>query len=343
MIGNWIRESTATTGTGTLTLSAVSGYERFSDVFATPGTQVFYVIQDGNNREIGLGSIGSGHTLSRDTIIETYDTGTRTLNPGTGLNLSGSAVVYNDIPATYLGVQRRSADALAANPQDKVFNKQGDMRYLAGAGVSIDSFSGIDHAGQVRIVLWAGINTLVHNTKLQIPGSANLTTASGDVTCFMSLDTTNVQVLWHTRYDGQPIARPLLLTGGTLTGGIGMAGHTIADLGVLTFNQEYDKGNSGTGATIDFAQGNAQKITLNNDTTLTLANAPGTGWYQLKVVQDATGGRSVTWAGTNYSASRTYGQSTDIAVYGAAGGETIVKFYWDGAKWYQEAHYVGHA
>lgn len=93
---DWVKQQTATTGTGTITLgSAVSGFIRFQDdTRLSDGSQVYYTIEDGTSRERGIGTYTAlGTTLSRDVIHATLVSGTYTENPGSGLNLSGSAVV----------------------------------------------------------------------------------------------------------------------------------------------------------------------------------------------------------------------------------------------------------
>jgi trimeric autotransporter adhesin len=97
---NRAKVSTATTGTGTITLgTAESGYQSFADAGVVDTDVVRYVIEDGNNWEIGTGTYtASGTTLSR-TVSESS-------NADAALNLTGSAVVYvsaaaEDIPAAY--------------------------------------------------------------------------------------------------------------------------------------------------------------------------------------------------------------------------------------------------
>lgn len=93
MIAAGIKETTATTGTGTVTLSSVTGFARFADVFPT-GVPVHYGISDGNNWEWGIGTVGASNTLSRDSVVATLSSGTYDNTSPTALTLSGSATVF---------------------------------------------------------------------------------------------------------------------------------------------------------------------------------------------------------------------------------------------------------
>lgn len=97
---NRAKMTTATTGTGTVTLGAASsGYQSFADAGVANGDTVRYVIEDGTAWEIGRGVYtASGTTLTR-VVLESS-------NSDSAINLSGAAVVFvtavaQDLPHAY--------------------------------------------------------------------------------------------------------------------------------------------------------------------------------------------------------------------------------------------------
>jgi hypothetical protein len=85
---NLARMTSATTGTGTLTLgAAVSGYLSFSAAGIADQDVVFYGIADGGNCECGYGTYtASGTTLTRNPV--------KSSNSNAAINCSGSQQVY---------------------------------------------------------------------------------------------------------------------------------------------------------------------------------------------------------------------------------------------------------
>ena len=70
-----VRETSTTTGTGTITLAgAVSGFQSFSNIGNANTT--YYTIAGGTEWEVGLGTYTSATTtLSRDTVLESSNGG----------------------------------------------------------------------------------------------------------------------------------------------------------------------------------------------------------------------------------------------------------------------------
>lgn len=70
-----VKETTTTTGTGTITLAgAVTGFQAFSVI--GDGNETYYTIAGGAEFEVGIGTYtSSGTTLSRSTVLESSNSG----------------------------------------------------------------------------------------------------------------------------------------------------------------------------------------------------------------------------------------------------------------------------
>lgn len=93
-----VKETTSTTGTGTVTLAGASaGFQSFAAI--GDGNTTYYAITSGNDYEVGLGTYtASGTTLSRATILESS-------NSGSAITLSGTSDVFCTYPAEKAVVQ----------------------------------------------------------------------------------------------------------------------------------------------------------------------------------------------------------------------------------------------
>jgi hypothetical protein len=107
-LANRVKMTTATIGTGTITLgSAVSGYQSFADGGVSDADVVHYVIEDGTAWEIGTGTYtSSGTTLSR-SVEESS-------NSDNALNLTGSAEVYITATKSYLDQETARSRKIAS-------------------------------------------------------------------------------------------------------------------------------------------------------------------------------------------------------------------------------------
>jgi len=111
VIADRVRETSTTTGTGTLTLDgAVSGFQTFSTAIGNTNT-CYYTIVNGSEYEIGLGTVAAG-TLARTTVL-------RSSNAGSAVNFSAGS---KDVFATY--------------PADKAVFRDASGEIVNGGGAS---------------------------------------------------------------------------------------------------------------------------------------------------------------------------------------------------------------
>lgn len=105
-----VKETTTTTGTGTVSLLGTStGFRTFVAGVGT-GNQCYYTIEDGTNWEQGIGTVTSGSpsTLSRTTIISSS-------NGGAAVNWgAGTRNVFCDFPESGLALTANNLSDLAS-------------------------------------------------------------------------------------------------------------------------------------------------------------------------------------------------------------------------------------
>lgn len=128
MLKDFVVEQSSTPGDSvTISLSgAITGRVAFSDVFAN-GAEVFYVIEDGSEWEVGEGSLNHGtpDTLDRDTVLANSSGTTDRID------FVGAVYVYNSIPA---------ARAVNLNDFNPTFGTR-EMDYTIPGGVMRQSGS----------------------------------------------------------------------------------------------------------------------------------------------------------------------------------------------------------
>ena len=96
---------------------------------------------------------------------------------------------------------------------------------------------------------------------------------------------------------------------------------------------ETDHGNSGAGTkNIDWSAGNKHKVTLTGNPTFTFTSPGGACDLTLKLVQDATGSRTVTWP-----ASAKWPDGTAPVLSTGANAIDIVNLSFDGTDYLGEA------
>jgi len=98
---------------------------------------------------------------------------------------------------------------------------------------------------------------------------------------------------------------------------------------VNPFSTEVADGNSGSAFTVAWPTGSKHTLTLTANATLTFTAPVGGCNLLLRLVQDATGTRTVTWPATvKWAGAAAPTLST------AANAVDIIAFYWNGTNYY---------
>lgn len=97
-----------------------------------------------------------------------------------------------------------------------------------------------------------------------------------------------------------------------------------------TFEGEYDNGDSGTEITIDWRNGNRQRLRLTDDCTINFIAPLGIGNLILKVIQDGAGHKEVT----NWDIYVRWAEGTKPKMAAGGAARHLVSFYYDGEIYY---------
>lgn len=134
-----VKESSATTGTGTFTLGgAVSGFETFAAGIGGDNTTYYCIFETGtNNFEVGFGTLnGSASTLARTNIISSS-------NSDAAVNFAGATEVFCTVPGAKIGLPNPEEYGSSSAPKIitvKVGTKTSNHPYPAGGSSSSNAY-----------------------------------------------------------------------------------------------------------------------------------------------------------------------------------------------------------
>jgi hypothetical protein len=316
-----IKESTNTTGTGTLTLTgATAGFQTFAAVGDASTT--YYAILNGNNWEVGLGTYtASGTTLSRDTVLSSS-------NAGAALNLSGGSDVFCTYPsekAVFLnssdvieGTNIVVAGNIAANAvtTDKIINDAVTADKLADSinaeiAANTAKVTNATHTGDVTGATVLTIeDNAVNATKLNVTGD-------GTNTQFLQSDGDG-SFTWNVPTD----------TTYTASTGLGLIGTAFSlDLANDQTWTGSQRGYITVDADLSFDQNAGNNFSCTPTATGTLTFSNHTAGQSGYVLLDNSGGHAITAAGT------TKINATDLATISTA-GVYLVSYFDNGTNAY---------
>jgi hypothetical protein len=188
---NRAKMTTATTGTGTITLGSASpGFQTFVAAGALNGDILRYVIEDGTAWEIGNGTYTTAGTTLTRTLVES--------STGSLLNLSGSATVYS--ASTKEDFETLDFPALAAEPSVPPTGR-GLLYAREIAGRVVPKWigpSGVDyplqpHIGLNNAAVWRGGNGTTQTTFAAVVGAMSYSATVAGSATIPALDSTSLR------------------------------------------------------------------------------------------------------------------------------------------------------
>jgi hypothetical protein len=198
VISDRVKETTTTTGTGTLTLGgAVTGFETFT-ANLSDGDTTYYACTDNTDFEVGLGTFtASGTTLARTTILASSNSGSA-VNWGAGTRtvfctLPAAKTVFLDASnvtnisnlklasgATVTAIL--DEDGLSSNSDTSLATQQSIKAYVDAQVTAQDlDFQG-DTGGALSIDLDSETLDIAGGTGIDTSGSSNTLTVAIDST-----------------------------------------------------------------------------------------------------------------------------------------------------------------
>lgn len=362
VLADRVQETTATTGTGTLTLGgAVSGYQSFAVV--GNGNTCYYTIVNGSAWEVGIGTYSTtGPTLARTTVLSNSNGNTTAITlvgassvfltypaeKSVNLNADGVLEVGSPINYSDTDIIATFASTVAGYNQMILQNKSSATNASANFNVSNDTAT--DTTGFAEL----GINSSTFSNgagAFNIPGAAYLASASTD----LSIGTYGAYNIHFATNSSTTDSMTIFNDGGISLGGypnpgignisankfvpgyseVTSAGGTTVFTAasnyyqrlVGTANQTFqlpDATTLVTGTTFVFDNDSTGTLTIKDGATTTIDSIPSTGVDYIYLISNST--VAGTWVAYSFNPSN-YDFTSGSANFG---GATISNAIWNG-------------
>lgn len=315
------------------------GVEAGSGIFNAGASAVGFSV--GSSEQMRLTSTGLGIGTSSPTAKLTVDT-SGTSGYWERFYNSGTELAYFYFDATTLQLSSKSATRSLTFLTNDTERMRLDSSGNLGLGVTPSAWASGIKALQVGSLsaLWQTSTYSIFSNNVYQDSGGNKYLANGLAAEYAINAGSHA---WYTAPSGTAGNTITFTEAMTLnaSGSLGLGNtspsYTLDVTGTGRFTKtvsftEIDNGNSSTADTIDWTQGNKQKSTLTGNCTYTFT-APGSPTSLVfKLVQDATGSRTVTWP-----AAVKWSGGTAPTLTTTANKVDIITFYYDGTTYFGNA------